>query len=68
MVSRTAVFSAGILPSAAMEPEQSATKKKCSGRRESMEPGRMIVSPVLSPATGRILGVDGCERDRASER
>ena len=44
--SRIAVFSAVIFPLAAIEPEQSASRKKWRGRRASWAPGRsvMIVS------------------------
>ena len=46
-VSRMALLSACILPSAAIEPEQSATMKKCSGRAARVEPGRSVMSWFL---------------------
>src|SRR5258706_2130568 len=39
-----ALLSACILPSAAIDPEQSATMKKCSGRAANVDPGRSVMT------------------------
>ena len=58
-----AVLSAWILPSLLIEPEQSASQMKCSGRVASSPPGLRIIARFPSRETG-VFGPMGGRRLR----